>query len=235
MSIAIHRQSAGFKLVWMTEKTKVQTRINVCLLSSSHHTPLWKARLLSPWWHPHWQQSSCEVPPNLSHSTLVKPHCSGHFSRATAPALNLLQFINVFPVLEGGNTGHSTYMWSSEHWDGDNHCPWCPGCAPADAALDVVGHFCCQGMLVYCAHVMVWNRKHSTETSFQLFWNGRSCKWVLYGSLLGLMHVPGEGVKEVSAKIRVFGSYYAIHENENEGILWRRMYIWRKNPSYVHI
>lgn len=136
---------------------------------SSHHTPLWTARLLSPWWQPHWQQSGCEVPLNLSHSTLVKPHCSGLFSRATAPALNLLQLINVFPVLEGGNTGHSTYMWSSEHWEGDNHCPWCPGCAPVDAALDVVGHFCCQGMLVSCAHVMVWNSKHSTETSFQLF------------------------------------------------------------------
>lgn len=37
---SIRRQSAGFKLVWMTEKTKVQTRINVCLPScppTIHH------------------------------------------------------------------------------------------------------------------------------------------------------------------------------------------------------
>lgn len=47
------------------------------------------------------------------------------------------------------------------------------------------------------------------------------------------MYVPGEEVKEVSAKIRVFGCYYATHENESEGILWRRMYICRKSPYFI--
>lgn len=44
-----------------------------------------------------------------------------------------------------------------------------PVCAPAGAAPDAVVRLCCQGMLVAHVQVIGWNRKHSTEISFQLF------------------------------------------------------------------
>lgn len=170
MSIAIHRQSVGFKLVWMTGKTKVQTRINACLLSyppTIHHFGQPDSYLLD------------DIPTDSKASARCPLIClTPHWSKHTALASSLGQLLQPwtcfnlsmsFLYWRGGNTGHSTYMWSSEHWEEDNHCPWCPGCAPVDAPLDVVGHFCSRGMLVFCAHVMVWNRKHSTETSFQLF------------------------------------------------------------------